>query len=960
MNILKGNLKSRIVAIFFLCFHCFCNATQADIELQLSEILTIENATQQNEKLFQLVENPQLSTLQSLTVHTHIANNYFQTDKTGFAIEHMQVAQQIANKNQLLEEEAKAYKLLGIYNYFKGNLVQSLNAYESSLDYYAKQDEPIKQANLLNNIGLVHSAAGKYSEALLAYQEAEPLYKQFGSEIDQNDILSNIGGLYFHLGVYERAIEVFKKVYEKRKELHDDYGLANASSDLGLVYFRVRDYAKSEKYTRQAYDYFYKNNHIYDVGAELLHLARLLSEIEDYTQAEQYAQQCVDLKPENLRYLSGCYYELAYANFSKGDISSAKKHLKMSDDVVHKGNLDEQKNVNLYLNMLISAYQNDHLTALQQGRDYNNYKRDSYNTKLYEALARFESDTLEQKIDQLEQSSALQQLQLSQSQQQLWFIIIIMVLFITLMTFYYRRRTERQIKNDLASMVRQRTQELEETTVALQKANNIKNQFLANMSHEIRTPLTAILGLSEDSFNGELDEADLRSDMLVIHRNSEHLLQLVNDILDLSKIVAGKFDIDLQRINLNDSLINIEQTFKLQASRKNILFNVQHDFKMPFYIKTDRLRLHQILFNLCANAIKFTSKGKVSVITELQNSTLLIHVKDTGIGMNAHQLEHIFERFNQVNNRISRRFGGTGLGLFLSNKLAKLINASITVTSAPEVGSTFTLRLPYQAEVSLPAEQANHSEPAKLMALPKNIFSGKILLADDYTDNRHLIARILKHTGLDVIEAQNGIQALELYYQHNPDVIFLDIQMPEKNGIETLQELIALGCKKPIYAMSANVMAHEIEHYKTLGFYGYIQKPINRQDLMDSLAQHFNEQKNVKSVKQAPSIPHKKDNKTTQQSSANTRENQVDLSDLVDLFKKELVNELELIKQNLNSESFQEILDICHKMSGAAAVFGFQNLADICQKIDIAGKQQNYNQFPQLIKTLTQEIERID
>ena len=264
-----------------------------------------------------------------------------------------------------------------------------------------------------------------------------------------------------------------------------------------------------------------------------------------------------------------------------------------------------------------------------------------------------------------------------------------------------------------------------------------------------------------------------------------------------------------------------------QAQRKNLSFTITDSLPSPFIINVDGLRLKQILINICSNAIKFTSEGWVTLDIAIINNTLLFTVTDTGIGMNEEQQAKVFNSFTQADNSINRRFSGSGLGLFLSDQLAKMMLGQITVTSEINQGSTFVFKLPF-GEYS--STSVNIDSPLRLshFSYDKKRYSGKILLAEDHDDNRRLITRLLTGLGLEVLSASNGQEAVELFVKHNPALTLLDIQMPVMDGLQALQKLRELGFTLPIYALTANVMSHEIIDFLALGFDGYLKKPIER------------------------------------------------------------------------------------------------------------------------------------
>jgi len=466
----------------------------------------------------------------------------------------------------------------------------------------------------------------------------------------------------------------------------------------------------------------------------------------------------------------------------------------------------------------------------------------------------------------------------------------------------------------------------------------IKSQFLANMSHEIRTPLTAVLGQAEAIIHGDFDDVSIVKEVEVIHSNSLHLLQLINDILDLSKIEANKFELENRQQNLHEIVDKLNDIFTEQAQRKNLSFTITHHLPSPFIIDVDGLRLKQILINLCSNAIKFTSEGWVSLDIAIINKTLLFTVTDTGIGMNSEQMAKVFNIFTQGDNSISRRFSGSGLGLFLSEQLAKVMSGNITVSSQLNHGSTFVLKLPF-GEIYHALESVENNENKLAIAIPNKRYSGKILLADDHDDNRRLIARLLTGLGLEVIEASNGIEAVELCIEHQPTLTLMDIQMPRMDGIQALEKLRKLGCNHPIYALTANAMSHEISQYLALGFAGHLKKPIERETFLATIAQHYSEV-----------------NRSEISDSSEQMDGNLDITDLVQSFVDNLSQDTQELLRYSDSHDNENLARTAHKIAGAAKMFGFAELSQSAIELESAIKKQNIASIEDLTHCLLDEI----
>ena len=483
-------------------------------------------------------------------------------------------------------------------------------------------------------------------------------------------------------------------------------------------------------------------------------------------------------------------------------------------------------------------------SALKQWRESVTYFQKTNDVKLNAELSRFEAERLQGQLGQLEQQQAFNALSVERAKLQRNVIIVLMIFASFTLYFIVLQVVNRRNKRSLSIKVKQRTQELEFLMEKLQTANDVKSQFLANMSHEIRTPLTTIIGQSEAIQQLFPDKANnIVNDLKMVREHSLHLLQLTNNILDLSKIEADKIELDIQTHNIHKLLQQLENMFAVQAQDKGIQFSINATLAKPFYLLIDAFRVKQILINLCSNAIKFTDSGEVTLSVTFQQNCLCFKLQDSGIGMSERQLQTVFEMFTQGDSSISRRFGGTGLGLCLSQQLAKMLGGVIRVESELGKGSLFTFNLPCQQKTDFDEINDKARDNTQLFAL-ENVsesppLQGKILLAEDNADNNRIIARILTGLGLEVITAANGKQVLDLVNYHQPKLILMDIQMPEMDGIASYQQLRQQGCTIPIIALTANVMSNDVEHYKEIGFQGYLAKPIEKEQFFNLIRQYY-------------------------------------------------------------------------------------------------------------------------
>ena len=364
-------------------------------------------------------------------------------------------------------------------------------------------------------------------------------------------------------------------------------------------------------------------------------------------------------------------------------------------------------------------------------------------------------------------------------------------------------------------------------------ANQAKSEFLAMMSHEIRTPLTSIIGFAE--LLGSSAEPALRAEASqVILRNGQHLLSIINDILDLSKVEAGRMRLEHVAFSPLETLWGIEAMMGAQAGSKGIRLGIKAHYPIPSQVMGDPTRWKQILFNLCSNAVKFTEQGRVDVTVwyDSHAELLVCEVADTGIGLSPEQQALLFAPFAQADRTIARKYGGTGLGLYLVRQLAARMGGEASVVSEAGKGSVFTVgvRAPLAPAVRWlagpPAPEAQPPHPA-----PLPLLRGRVLLAEDGYDNRMLIGAFLSRLGLDYEVAENGAQAFQMALGAPYDLVLMDIQMPVMDGVRATELLRGAGCGATIVALTANLMPGDVEHYLAAGCDACVGKPIDFEEL---------------------------------------------------------------------------------------------------------------------------------
>lgn len=379
-----------------------------------------------------------------------------------------------------------------------------------------------------------------------------------------------------------------------------------------------------------------------------------------------------------------------------------------------------------------------------------------------------------------------------------------------------------------------------------QLANKSKSEFLANMSHEIRTPMNAIVGFTE-LLNAQLTEPKLKTYTKTIQSASTSLLTLINDILDLSKIEAGKLDINKTPTNVFSLSTEMNSVFSMDIQSKGLDFIVEIDETIPHSLLIDEIRLRQVLLNLIGNSVKFTKQGYIklkvkafNVKDHLSKLDLEILVQDTGIGISPNQQDKIFKEFEQTDGQDNKKYGGTGLGLSISKRLCEMMDGKITLLSDIDKGSTFIIHL-YNIDISSIASEDDFDFNNKNEIIFKK---AKLLVVDDIEDNRELIIKNFENSNIDVISAKDGFEAIEQCKNEKPDLILMDIRMPNMDGYKASSKIKEIS-NVPIIALTASIMKEESEKLENSNFDGFLRKPLFKEELFKELS-NFLEYENIK------------------------------------------------------------------------------------------------------------------
>jgi signal transduction histidine kinase/CheY-like chemotaxis protein len=742
-----------------------------------------------------------------------------------------------------------------------------LNAYERLSNIYMSKDfdtsyliyeegkalaeklQKAPQINLfLTNLATIYYQKSEFEKAVLYFLEALKVSEKFKDTARIAQTLNNLGIINMYAGENEKALDYLQRsIIIKQQLKNNELTVAITNMNIGIIYKNLGNYDLAYEYFMMALPEIEKQEKksvlapIYNnIGIVFLFRKQYDKALEYYLKAETFADNYLPAysRAVYMQNIGECYIFLkkpqkAFTYLNKG--------LELA---LEKGNLHVQKNI---YSVLCDYYldEGDYHSAYKYREKYDAVRDSVLNlekkTMFDELQTKYETEKKTQENLLLNEQIRVKELEASRQKNINKFLILFVVFVmsvIILLTYFIRRI------NKINIQLKKTSEDLQKLNVDLNVSKNeieaalgFKTQFIANMSHEIRTPLNIIIGFNS-MLKKNISDTKLLSFVDAIDVSSSNLLQLLNDILDLSKMEAGKMVLSPDSINLLVMLDDIRKLFSLRAEEKALDFSIDLDPAVPTGLMIDEVRLRQVLVNLIGNAIKFTESGFVKLrvfaghskpgqVFSSNVTDLIFEVEDSGTGIAAKDQSEIFESFKQLKPHNQKKLGGTGLGLPISKRLTEMMGGKILVSSEVGRGSKFIVKL--NNVPILPRESNIQKNHKNLSVFTDIIFSkGCIVVADDEDLNRSLIKAYFENTQIEIIEADSGEEAIIMTQKHHPDLVLMDLKMPDKNGFEAAREIKNDLTTKhiPIIAITASHLLDDQNKEDRELFVGFISKPV--------------------------------------------------------------------------------------------------------------------------------------
>lgn len=790
------------------------------------------------------------------------ANEYSSTN-ADLSIEYAKIAINISIKLKKPEKQVSAEVVLGKAFFIKGDYTKSIEFLDDAQKLTLSINDSINLIDIFQTYSLVYTKIGDFPKALEYTQKAYFLVGKLNQQSKMADLVRETGNIYFSFGESTIALDFYQKSLDICKTKKDQVGMSKALNNIGRIYSESGEYSKALDYLSQSLEIKMKDDNILGVANTLLNIGTIYYRQEDFPKAIDYfTQSNINYTKVNFlegisnsyqflgrSYLGDKQYKLSEQSFTKALEIANKAHIKTLMVTIYLGFSELYAKTNRYTNAYQSLLKYKELTDSVFSEERRNL--------LMELDAKYNLQAKEKQIHLL---SKEQELKDAQRKKLIILNALLIIAALFLVTFIYfihsrmrfRGKVNRQLLDEISqrksveeelhqyqihleAIVEDRTKDLKIAKDKAEESDMLKTAFLANMSHEIRTPMNAIVGFSNLLLDNDPTDTEKEDFVKQINANSEVLMNLISDIIDISIIESGQIKLNKSKVYPAEMIKELLTIFEIEKHKINkdfISLSTEYENSLKsIFIITDAIRLKQVLSNLISNALKFTHQGSIIIGFKQSNpNNIIFYIKDTGIGIAPANHEAIFERFSKYNAESETTLlPGTGLGLAICRELVQYMGGNIWFDSAVNKGSTFYFSLPYSVDdLTVIGYKSNEKDSYSELDL-----SGKtIIIAEDVLSNFKLIKAFLRQTNVNLLWARDGKEVINMLENHAVDLILMDIQMPLMDGIKTTELIRNMLNKTPIIIQTAYAFNNEIERSYAAGCNDYITKPIKKEELL--------------------------------------------------------------------------------------------------------------------------------
>ncbi|MEZ5016776.1 MAG: tetratricopeptide repeat protein [Flavipsychrobacter sp.] len=821
-----------------------------------------------------------------------------------------EIADEIIERSRKLgypKGEGRGLNLKGSCYWLQGDYDEGLEELQKAYIIAKRINERQLKARVLNNFGNIHRDLGDLAKALNYFEDALAINEELGDELAQSVNMTSIAVLLYDLNDFDSALEYALRCLPIFERAHDTTRVSTLYNTLGNIYFKQKQYDEALRYFDLNIENTNPGTSAYVMA--LSGIGKINFRIGNYDKAKSYLKkaQSEAEEHENAEVQIICNYYLGRIAVAEGDYRQALDYMNTAFDMADD-----------YMRKHDMMSIHESLSML--------YDRMGDIPKAFHHLKAYE--LLKEEI--------------------------------------FKQTTFNKLRN---LQIRQRVELAQKEKEVAQRTAELKQQFMANMSHEIRTPMNAIVGMSRLLLSKEPREDQLRY-LNAIQQSADNLLVIINDILDLSKIEAGKIEIEQTDFTIQEIIDSVKDVLLFKAEEKGIELKVSVAEDIPTRVVGDPTRINQILMNLAGNAVKFTDKGHVSIDATLEKVAdnkhwIKFDVSDTGIGISPEYVENIFESFTQAGTDIARKFGGTGLGLTISKQLTTLMNGDISLKSKLGEGTTFSVLIPLALADNQEPEVKKNIVDTDTIDKLKNV---KVLLVEDNEFNKMVAEDILKETlpGITIIHASNGEEAVEKIAHNHYDIVLMDIQMPVMDGVAATKkirsELPSPASDVYIIAMTANVLQEDVKKYFEAGMNAYVSKPFQTDELLLKMAavwDHDSKKGNNNTLPdpvEPPKVATKQlpDKVTNMQFLKQLTNSQPEkMNKYIGMFLENCPRLLNNIAVAMEEKDYQAVKIAAHSMKPQLSYIGVkEEVSHIFLIEQTSGESAHYDRLPKLIANL--------